>query len=455
MKYDSVLTPENSIFILISFEGPDRYSNAGGLGVRMTELSQALAENGFMTYLYFVGDPNLPGMETDISGKLHKVRWCQWISSYHPMGVYDGENNKMWDFEKSLPPHLLENILLPAFEKGKTALILTEDWHTASTTANISDLLHYNGFRDRSVIFWNANNTYGFWNIDWNRLAFASTITTVSNYMKHLMWKWGLNPLVIPNGIPGRMLKPVDPDTVLSLNEMYKDRRLLVKIGRYDPDKRWIMAVSALAELKKQGEKAQMVVRGGIEPHRGEIISAAENLGLNWKELNLTRPGKEEILSGMARYKDADILELKFFVPEDFLCSLYASATAVLANSGHEPFGIVGLEVMAAGGIVFTGGTGEDYAVHEKNSYILDTSNPLELALGIRKIASSPSLQSQLREGAKKTAKEFTWDEVIGKLLNKLELGAKLCGSNLPGKTISHKTGTVNKLKNLTIVKGD
>jgi len=31
--------------------------------------------------------------------------------------------------------------------------------------------------------------------------------------------------------------------------------------------------------------------------------------------------------------------------------ALYAAADAVLANSGKEPFGLVGLEVMAAGGI--------------------------------------------------------------------------------------------------------
>jgi hypothetical protein len=33
-------------------------------------------------------------------------------------------------------------------------------------------------------MFWNANNTYGFHRIDWARLSFTTTMTTVSRYMK-------------------------------------------------------------------------------------------------------------------------------------------------------------------------------------------------------------------------------------------------------------------------------
>ncbi len=37
-------TPENTEFVILSFEGPDQpYSQAGGLGVRVSNLSIALA----------------------------------------------------------------------------------------------------------------------------------------------------------------------------------------------------------------------------------------------------------------------------------------------------------------------------------------------------------------------------------------------------------------------------
>jgi hypothetical protein len=52
-------------------------------------------------------------------------------------------------------------------------------------------------------------------------------------------------------------------------------------------------------------------------------------------------------------------------MPMVFVC-----ADGVLANSGREPFGLVGLETMAAGGTAFTGNTGEEYAQHMDNAVV-------------------------------------------------------------------------------------
>src|SRR5438876_5505346 len=91
------IRPDNTVFSIVCFEGPDRYSNAGGLGVRVTELSAELAALGFPTHLYFVGDPNLPAEETHADGRLVYHRWGQWVSKYYPRGVYDGEKEKLYD----------------------------------------------------------------------------------------------------------------------------------------------------------------------------------------------------------------------------------------------------------------------------------------------------------------------------------------------------------------------
>ena len=40
------LTPDTLEFVLLSFEGPDQYAMAGGLGVRMKELALELARQG-------------------------------------------------------------------------------------------------------------------------------------------------------------------------------------------------------------------------------------------------------------------------------------------------------------------------------------------------------------------------------------------------------------------------
>src|SRR5438105_14497518 len=57
------LTPETLEFVLVSFEGPDPYSLAGGLGVRVGEFSRAAAPVPFATAPAFVGHPDLPASE--------------------------------------------------------------------------------------------------------------------------------------------------------------------------------------------------------------------------------------------------------------------------------------------------------------------------------------------------------------------------------------------------------
>ena len=60
---------------ILAFEGPDGYSRAGGIASRITGLAHALAAAGFETHLWFVGDPDLPGHETQDDLRLH--RWCR------------------------------------------------------------------------------------------------------------------------------------------------------------------------------------------------------------------------------------------------------------------------------------------------------------------------------------------------------------------------------------------
>ena len=103
-------------FHVLSFEGPDPYSRVGGLASRIEGLTETLAELGFETHLWFIGDPNAPGHER--RGKLHLHRWAQWVSRYHPKNVYDGEQGKCAEFSRTVPPHLISQALEPYLLKG-------------------------------------------------------------------------------------------------------------------------------------------------------------------------------------------------------------------------------------------------------------------------------------------------------------------------------------------------
>ncbi|HEX6350371.1 MAG TPA: glycosyltransferase family 4 protein [Candidatus Dormibacteraeota bacterium] len=414
---------DSTIFAVLSFEGPDVYSQAGGLGVRAKELSRALAAAGYETHLFFVGDPDLPAEEEGVEGRLHLHRWGQWLSRSHRGGVYDGEDAKVVDWNRSLPSFLVDHVVEPAARAGKQVAVLGEEWHTADSMRLIAEALFYRGLRERAVILWNANNTFGFHRISWRELEASATLTTVSRYMKHRMWDVGVNPIVIPNGIPAAALVDAPEREVAAVRAAAGADLLLFKIGRFDPDKRWLMAMTAAGLLKRQGLRVRMLIRGGREPHGADVLAHAATHGLVVEDARA--PQDQAALAKLFKaHPAADVVNLVSFLPESLLGTLYAASDAVLANSGHEPFGLVGLEVMAAGGLAVTGSTGEDYAEPFRNAVVLETEDPLELVGALRQVRSQPEWAARLRVNGRATAREFTWDHVLDQLRYWLELAA-------------------------------
>jgi len=431
IEQEGAISVENTLFVLLSFEGPDVYSTAGGLGTRVSELSEALATQGYTTHLIFIGDPFKPSTEELFDGRLILKRWSQWVSKYYLNGAYDGEEKKLYDFNESVPYHIYNEIVRPAVAQGKMVVIMGEDWHTAEVMCRTSDLLNWFGVRQKAVMLWNLNSLMSLHRINWGRLNYVTTITTVSKYMKHRMWSYGVNPLVIPNGIPKRHLTPVDTAAVTRLREIGRQgdpRRLfLFKIGRFDPDKRWMMAIEAVARLKYSGYPVTLYVRGGIEPHGADVLRHAYNLGLKIQDVVAKRPNLEQCLEVMQHISspNIDIYNMRFFLPEEFVRTTYNAADATLANSGHEPFGLVALEVMAAEGIAVTGSTGEDYAISLENAIVTETEDPDEIVGYLLYLRRHPEEQERIRCAGRSTAEQFLWDQVIENLVSKLEFLAR------------------------------
>jgi len=439
MTLDGAITPENTQFVLLCFEGPDVYSTAGGLGTRVTELSEALATQGYKTQLIFIGDPYKPATELRVDGRLTLQRWSQWLSKYYPNGVYDGEEAKLSDYNESIPYYIYHEVMRLAIADGKTVVIMGEDWHTAEVMGRISDLLHWYGVRQKALLLWNLNSLMSLHRVNWGRLNYVTTLCTVSKYMKHKMWGLGVNPLVIPNGIPTRHLTPVDAEDVQRLRTIAQrgdpNRLFLFKIGRFDPDKRWLMAIEAVARLKESGHPVTLFVRGGIEPHGAEVLHRAYQLGLSIQDVVAKRPNLQQCFEAIESAGTSDIYNLRFFLPEEFVRTTYAAADATLANSGHEPFGLVALEVMAARGIAVTGSTGEDYAISLENALVTETEDPDEIVGYLLYLQRHPEEQKRIRHAGMQTAKQFLWDQVIENLVSKLEFLARKQGIELPSFT--------------------
>ncbi len=413
-------------FVILSFEGPDPYSMAGGLGARVTHLANELASRGIKTHLIFIGDPERPGHEHLMNGNLVYHRWCQWISRYHPEGVYDGEEDKLADYTRSVPTYVVEHLARSAVAQKKQLVIMAEEWHTAEAISRINDTLGENSLRNEAILLWNANNTCGFDRIDWQRLAKGVTLTTVSRYMKHLMHPHGVNPLVIPNGIPSDLLQDIDCILVERIRSALSGvlHPFLLKVSRFDPAKGWLTSIEAIARLKALGYQVTMLCRGGIEPHSIEVLNLAHALELSVIDVYGNPETALEVLDLIQQAGEGNIYNLKFQMTQEMLRPYYAAADVVLANSNHEPFGLVGLEAMAAGGVVFTGATGESYSESGEGAIPLDTNDPAEIVHHFEKLCARPDLAANLRRSATRVAARFTWQEMVDRLLDKLDFAA-------------------------------
>ncbi len=403
---------------LLSFEGPDRYASIGGLGTRVTQLARALGAAGHEVQLFFVGDPHAKPVQPSDPGVTLR-RWSQWLSRQHPRNAYDGEPAKVHDWEVSLPRWIVEEMLVPAQAAGERVLVICEEWQTANVAIAVDRLARERGVRGALTLMWNANNTYGFERIHWPTLTRAAAVTAVSKYMKFTLLEWNVHALVIPNGIDHALLAGADPEQTTALKAAFGERPTLVKVGRFDPDKNWLQAVDALAELRASGIDARLIVRGGKEPYGDVVLGRARDKQLAVERLAYEGSDWREFTARLA-VVEAPVVHVRAFLDEATLYALYAAADAVLANSGKEPFGLVGLEVMAAGGIAVCGATGEEYAEPFVNAIVCDTADGRELAAYLRALLTDPGLADTLRRNGAETAARYTWTHALDALGRKI-----------------------------------
>lgn len=403
--------------VSLSFEGPDPFSTVGGLATRACDMIAALGDAGVESTLMFVGDPQKQPIER-VRANVEYRRCAQSISARIQGGVYAGEKEKVADLVANVPRFITEEIVEPAAQRGKRTLVVTEEWQTAPVAVALDRMLRERNLRSSAALLWNANNTYGFERIAWDDLRRAAAITAVSKFMKHILNGMNIEALTIPNGIADRLLAEPDENLVHALQGAVPQRPLFVKIGRFDPDKRWMQAIDAFALLREDLPNARIIIRGGQEPYGVQVLDRARARNIAVEEVHVASREPYAIIQALAS-TGAPLIAIRDFIPENLLRALYRTADAVIANSGKEPFGLVGLEVMASGGVAVCGSTGEEYAQPFVNAIVCDTDDPRELAVSLTMLAE-PEFAHSLRKAGRQTAERYTWSRVLNILDRKL-----------------------------------
>jgi len=405
--------------VILSFEGPDRYATIGGLATRVSQLARAFGAAGSHVDLIFAGDQAAAPVE-EYAPNVTLRRWSQWISASHPLNAYDGETSKVADWESSLPAFVVDSILASAVAANERTLVIAEEWQTANVAVGIDALARLRGLRNMLTLIWNANSTHGWKHMNWAALRAAAAITVPSKYMRGELRRIGVPALVVPNGIDTALHDVADPELLATVKRALGKRPTLVKVGRFDPDKNWIQAIDALAELHAGGIDARLIVRGRYNTYAEHVFQHAHSRGLGVERLDYAGTDGSKVIEGIA-VSERPILHLRSFLDEATLSALYAAADAVLANSGREPFGLVGLEVIAAGGIAVCGSTGEEYADPFVNAIVCDTSDGRELASYLRALMANPSLAAGIRRAGAETAERYSWAHSLTALNLKID----------------------------------
>jgi glycosyltransferase involved in cell wall biosynthesis len=303
--------------------------------------------------------------------------------------------------------------IAPHASRGGQAVVMGEEWHTADAMLHLDHLLRQTGLRQRVRSFWNANNVFGFETIDWSRMREAAHITTVSRYMRQLMHAMNIEAVVLPNGLSPDVYHSPDRLAVQRLREAFAGRIAITKMARWDPDKNWLGSVRLVAELKRLGHRPLLIARGGREDHGKEVMQEMLALGLRVTprtQVGIGTTGLSQVLSNAHEF---DVLNLMTHVDPDGRRALFRASDVVLANSTREPFGLVGLETMAAGGIACTGYTGEDYAMSGRNAIVLQTDDPAEFVQLYQQVRTNPDYESSMRRAGRVTARQYAWPSVI------------------------------------------
>jgi glycosyltransferase involved in cell wall biosynthesis len=296
-------------------------------------------------------------------------------------------------------------------------VVLAEEWQTAASLVYLADVAEAEQWTSHLHLVWNANHFFGFDRVRWEELKEAATVTTVSRYMRGQMARWGVEAHVVPNGIGEAWFLPLAPSMRQQLDRSLMGRLKLVKVARWDPDKGWLAAIDAVAELKRRNQHPVLIGRGGQEHHGAEVLRRARAHGLEVGYVDDFDETAESLSSALSTVADRDVILLESFLSLEQQKLLFQSADVVLANSSIEPFGLVGLQAMATGGIAFVGATGEDYATPGRDAIAVETSDPREIVEKVLQIHAGPGQASLMRRAARRSATTYMWPAVLDRRL--------------------------------------
>jgi glycosyltransferase involved in cell wall biosynthesis len=160
--------------------------------------------------------------------------------------------------------------------------------------------------------------------------------------------------------------------------------------NRHYPQKRFDLAIRAMAEVRKQHPRVQLVIPGPPTSHTASLQELVKELGL------------EEGVVFLGA------------ITEDELISLYAGAALYVYPAPEEDFGMGVIESMAKGvPVVAWNQAGPTVTVGPRTGHLAEPLDVADYASGIARLLDSPAQNEQTGERAFEWARRFDWERHI------------------------------------------
>jgi glycosyltransferase involved in cell wall biosynthesis len=194
---------------------------------------------------------------------------------------------------------------------------------------------------------------------------------------------------VIPEGVDQRFRLPPDRHQIDRVRRAYNlPEQFLLYVGRWRPHKNIVTMIGAFQEIAGQrtGKDLHLVVAGSNDRRRRGLVDG-------------TTPDVTRRLRFTGYVSDAD------------LPAVYALATALIAPSFAEGFGLTALEGMAGGVPVIAANAGALPEVCGNAALLVDPRSVTEMADAMGRVLSDQVLRNQLAKKGRAQSRRFTWEE--------------------------------------------
>lgn len=192
---------------------------------------------------------------------------------------------------------------------------------------------------------------------------------------------------VVLSGVDARFQRIVDPHVLLTIRKKYNigTAPFVLCVGTVQPRKNYSRMIEALARLRANGHRLELVIAGGK----------------GWLE--------DAMYQTIARTGMQPYVHLVGFVADADLPTLYSAAECFAFPSLYEGFGLPILESMACGTPVITANTSSLPEVAGDAALLVDPHDGAALAAGIARILTDATLRAALIARGYEQIKAFTW----------------------------------------------